>query len=69
MSSPANRVKVRILVDRSSIEVFGNDGEVLMPACFLPKDDDRSLAMYAAGGTARVASLRVYKLKSAWQGG
>jgi sucrose-6-phosphate hydrolase SacC (GH32 family) len=59
-------VKLRILVDRTTVEVFANDGEVVMPVCFVPKDGDRGLSMSAASGTARVASLKAYQLKSAW---
>jgi len=61
------RARIRILVDRSSIEVFANNGEIVMPSCFIPNSDDRSLKMFATGGSARVASLKVYKLKSAWK--
>ena len=49
-------VKIRILVDRASVEVFANDGEIVMPDCFIPKDDNRRLKMFAAGGQARTPS-------------
>ena len=32
------RFKLRILLDRTSVEVFGNGGEVLIPSCFLPQE-------------------------------
>jgi len=67
MSSDSKSVRLRILVDRTTVEVFGNDGEIVISACFIPKDDDRSLKMFATGGPARVASLRIHKLKSAWK--
>jgi sucrose-6-phosphate hydrolase SacC (GH32 family) len=37
------RIRLRILVDRSSVEVFGNDGEIIMPSCFLAIHPVRSL--------------------------
>jgi fructan beta-fructosidase len=58
---------VEILVDRTSVEAFANDGEVSLSACFLPTDD--RLAVSADGGAARVRSLRVIELKTAWAGG
>jgi len=58
--------KIRILVDRTTVEVFGNDGEIVMPACFLPQDDDHSLKLFSTGGAARIVSLKVYPLESAW---
>ncbi len=60
-----DRVKtVEILVDRTSIEAFANDGEVSLSACFLPSNDRIEIA--AARGPARVRSLRVIELRSIW---
>jgi sucrose-6-phosphate hydrolase SacC (GH32 family) len=60
------KVKLQVLVDRSSIEVFGPDGRFSMSSCFLPPPDNKKLALTAKGGTARVKSLDVWELKSAW---
>jgi len=32
----------------------------------IPPDEERSLAVFAKGGTAKVKSLQVFRLKSAW---
>ena len=56
--------KVEILVDRTSIETFVNDGEVSLSACFLPADDRLELA--SDRGPARIRSLRVFEIKSMW---
>jgi sucrose-6-phosphate hydrolase SacC (GH32 family) len=60
-------IRMRILVDRTSVELFGNDGEIVVPCCFLPGDSDQGLELFAEGGTARVASMDVRKLKSIWR--
>lgn len=60
------RVRIRVLVDRTSIEVFANDGLVTMCSCFLPDLADRSLGLEAKEGKATVRSLMVHELKSAW---
>lgn len=60
------RLKLRVLVDRTSIEVFGNDGRVSLSTCFLPPAEDRSLSLTAQGGAARISVLRVWELSSAW---
>ena len=60
------KVKLQILVDRSSIEVIGNDGKMSMSSCFLPPSDNKNLALGAKDGTAQVKSLEVWELKSAW---
>lgn len=67
MSPRDDRIKLRILVDRTSIEVFGNDGEVVIPCCFLPAPTDQSLELFAHGGAAQVVSMNVHHLKSIWR--
>jgi sucrose-6-phosphate hydrolase SacC (GH32 family) len=67
MSPKDDRIRIRILVDRTSVEVFGNDGEVVIPCCFLPREMDQSLEMFAHGGAAQIASMSSYKLKSIWR--
>lgn len=60
-------IRLRILVDRTSLEVFANGGRVQMAGCFLPAADNTALAVYADGGSARLTSLKVWELKSVWQ--
>ncbi len=67
MSPRDGNIRIRILVDRTSIEVFGNSGEVVIPCCFLPGDMDRSLELFTLGGAARIASMNIHKLKSIWR--
>ena len=56
---------VEILVDRTSIETFANDGETSLSACFLPTDD--RLVVECAQGPATVRSLQVFELESIWE--
>ena len=60
-------IKLRLLIDRTSIEIFANDGLVYMPMSAIPTDDNRSLALTVTGGEAKVASLDVRELQSIWQ--
>lgn len=59
------RVRLQLLVDRTSLEVY-TDGPVAMTSCFLPPPEDRSLAVYARGGGAGIVSLQVHELRSIW---
>jgi len=56
---------IEILVDRTSVEVFANGGEVSLSACFLPTDERREVM--AAGGPVKLLSLRVNELRSMWE--
>ena len=67
MGLKGGRVKMRILVDRTTVEVFGNDGEIVIPACFIPPDDNTALELFTTGGTARVIALDVYPMRTAWR--
>src|SRR5258708_34672220 len=60
------KLRLRILVDRSSIEVFANDGLVTMSSCFIPSRDARTLPLSLTGDGARVTSLDAWGLKSSW---
>lgn len=59
-------IKLRFLVDRASIEIFGNDGRLYMPMGIVSKESDQSLKVYCKGGAARIKSFEVHYLKSAW---
>ena len=61
------KIKLQILVDRTSIEIYINDGEYFMPMGSIPDDDNKSLGVFAKGGEARIISLNVFELESAWQ--
>ncbi|PJW38399.1 glycosyl hydrolase family 32, partial [Escherichia coli] len=43
---------VRIFLDRSSVEVFVNDGEATLSSRIYPQADSRQLSLYAAHGDA-----------------
>jgi fructan beta-fructosidase len=60
-------VRLELLVDRTSIEIFGGDGRVYMPMGVICDDQDKSLAVFAEGGRARVDALVIRQLESAWR--
>lgn len=61
------RIRLRLLVDRTSIDIFGNDGGLYMPMGVIVSQENRSLEIQAKGGSARIHSLEVHDLKSAWR--
>jgi len=60
-------IQLEILVDRASIEIFANDGEVVLSSCFTPKEGDNDLTLWTQGGELFVDEIEVYELKSAWK--
>jgi len=60
------RITLRALIDRTSVEVFGNDGQVSLSTCFLPTGLNAPLTAFATGGRARIRELRVNRLNPIW---
>lgn len=66
LAAPDGRVKLHIFVDRSSVEVFGNDGRTVLTARVFPKAGSQGVALFAKDGGARLLSLNAWKLRSIW---
>jgi fructan beta-fructosidase len=62
-------ITLRILVDRTSLEIFANDGKVVMTSGFLPAPEMTGLELFADGGNPKILSMTVHELKSAWLSG
>ncbi|MFM8370289.1 MAG: glycoside hydrolase family 32 protein, partial [Chloroflexota bacterium] len=59
------RIRLRIIVDRCSVEVFANDGLVAMSALIFPTGQNVGVEVFSNGGTAALNSLTIYKLQPA----
>ncbi len=60
------KIRLRILVDRVSIEIFANDGRIYMPIRAIPEEDQKGLYIFTKGGSNTISSLKVHELKSIW---
>lgn len=60
------RLKLTAYCDRQVLEVFASNGLTYMPVSFHPKPDDLTVSLESKGGAARIHSLEVHELKSAW---
>ncbi|WP_036720532.1 glycoside hydrolase family 32 protein [Paenibacillus harenae] len=58
------RLKLRLFVDNSSIEVFANGGEVVLTNLIFPDLSSTGLELYAIGGDAKLVSLTLHPLNS-----
>lgn len=61
----AGTVRLHLLVDRASIEIFANGGRVYMPMA-RPEAAKSGLALRSRGGVAQVRQLRRCALQSSW---
>nr|WP_281367175.1 glycoside hydrolase family 32 protein [Paenibacillus phytorum] len=61
------KVKMHIFVDRSSAEVFGNDGEKVITDQIFPDASSVGVELYAANGKVSLDSLQIYSLDKVWK--
>jgi len=61
------KIKLHILVDRTSIEIFANGGQISMASCFAPSAAETGLELLTEGSPANIVSLDVYELRSSYE--
>ena len=61
-------LRLRMLIDKPSIEVYADEGQVTVASVILEPPADQSVRLTAEGGTARLVSLEVNQLESIWLG-
>ncbi len=66
MPSVNGKIRLRILVDRLTLEIFGNDGQVYMPMSVVHSHDGAGLDLIVEGGTTFLNLLEVHELRSIW---
>ena len=63
------KVRLRILVDWSSVEVFADGGRRVITDQVFPSADSDGVELFADGGSATLDSLKVRHLRSSWATG
>ncbi|MCO6047197.1 glycoside hydrolase family 32 protein [Aeoliella sp. ICT_H6.2] len=59
-------VKLRLLVDRLTVEAYAFGGEKFHACYYSPLEDDEDVSITTTGGTAQVHSFTLRQLKPAW---
>jgi fructan beta-fructosidase len=54
-AGPDGKIKLRVLVDRYSVEVFGNDGEAAVTDLIFPSAESQAVQVYSDGGGTEYA--------------
>jgi len=61
-------LQLHIFVDRSSIEVFAQDGALALTNLVFPKSSSHGLALTSSGGPLKEIRVSMWALQSAWNG-
>jgi beta-fructofuranosidase len=63
----ADILSLRVFIDRSSLEVFVNQGEACLTSRIYPTDGQRSVTLFAEGGLAQFGAAQAWELESIWE--
>lgn len=66
-SYESNSVKMHLFFDKSSVELFADDGQINMTEIFFPNEDFTEMYLYIENGTVDFKGGQVYELKSIWE--
>jgi fructan beta-fructosidase len=59
-----NQLKMHLLIDVASVELFANNGEVVMTEIFFPNKDFNKYRLFSRNGQVKLANGTVYRLTS-----
>ena len=69
LAAAGGAVKLHVLVDWSSVEVFADDGKIVLTDQIFPDPSSQGIEAFSNGGNAILTSLDVKQMKSAWPSG
>ncbi|MFK7804953.1 MAG: glycoside hydrolase family 32 protein [Anaerolineae bacterium] len=62
---PGNTIKFHILIDRESIEVFVDDGRLVLTELIFPAESSSGIELFAEGGEGKLTSLTANRFATA----
>ncbi|MGM9924305.1 MAG: glycoside hydrolase family 32 protein [Bacillus sp. (in: firmicutes)] len=66
MDIQSDSLMLHIYCDRSSVEVFANDGAINMTSRVYPDKSSKNVQFYAKNGRVAIESVQAWKLKDVW---
>ena len=66
LQTVAGKIRLRLLLDRGSIEIFGNDGRVAISQHVNPSPNNHNLRLMSQGGPITIERLDLFEMGSAW---
>lgn len=63
-----DKLRLRIFVDRGSVEVFANGGDTALTSFSFPGSGPRAIELCSENGVAAISDLQVHTLGTIWQG-
>jgi sucrose-6-phosphate hydrolase SacC (GH32 family) len=60
------KITIRVLLDGSSVEVFGGQGESVITAQIFPGDDNQAVSLFSDVNAFKAVSVTVKNVASSW---
>ena len=61
-----NKIKLRFIIDRNSVEIYANEGDVTFTRLFYPDTSNMSISLTSPNGECRIDNMELYRLESIW---
>ncbi len=62
LSAKQGNLKLHILIDECSVEVFGNGGQIVISDLIFPSPQSQGIELFTSGGDVRVKTLDIWTL-------
>jgi len=62
--SRENRLKLHLIFDAASVEMFADDGANAMTDVFFPTEDSTNFSFFSEGGKTQISDAKIWNLKS-----
>jgi fructan beta-fructosidase len=66
-SSKDKKLAMHLFIDHSSVELFADDGGVVITDVFFPSDKFTGIRLYQRDGSAKLTRGKLYELRSVWK--
>lgn len=62
------QLRLHLFIDKSSLEIFANDGKVVITALTYPGEDQQGIELFSTGAPTTLVHLSAWPLSSIWKG-
>ena len=66
LKSKNGNIRLHVFFDKSIIEIFANDGEVVLTSQFFTSEKNNGIELFSSKGTLKVNRLRCWQINPAW---
>ena len=61
-----NKITLRFIIDRNSVEIYANQGEATITRLFYPDSSNKKFNLSSIGGSITILNMEIYRLESIW---